>query len=150
LPIFGQERPYILVESIIHIYPTNMSYPPAWTKDTDIYAVRSLFVKLAAADTPLPHVLERDHVVKVRDGTEITVRVYHSRNDEESRGGRPVMLVIHGGGFCVGGLESGARLSRFFAERMGGIAVNVEYRLAPEFPFPTAIYDAYDALEWVS
>jgi len=126
-----------------------MSYPPAWTKDTDIYAVRSLFAKLAAVDTRLPHVLEEDYVVKARDGTNIAVRVYRPRNDEVSREGRPAMLVIHGGGFCVGGLESGARQSRFFAERTGGVAVNVEYRLAPEFPFPTAIYDAYDALEWV-
>ncbi|KAI1194191.1 Alpha/beta hydrolase fold-3 [Nemania serpens] len=56
--------------------------------------------------------------------------------------------MLHGGGFSVGGLESGSRLSGLFAKHTGGVAINVEYRLAPEFPFPTSVYDAYGALEW--
>ncbi|GAW21629.1 hypothetical protein ANO14919_111520 [Xylariales sp. No.14919] len=130
-----------------------MDFPPAWTKDTDIYAIRAAFSLLAAADTPSSHISEEDHLITTRDGDKIMVRVYRLRSQsvgDDEGDGRPGMVMLHGGGFCVGGLESGARLSRFFAERIGGVAVNVEYRLAPEFPFPTAVYDAYDALEWVA
>ena len=40
------------------------------------------------------------------------------------------MVMCHGGGFCVGNLESGSRLCRVFAEELGGVAINVGYRLA--------------------
>lgn len=55
------------------------------------------------------------------------------------------MIMCHGGGFCVGNLKSGSRLCRVFAE-LGGVAVNVGYRMAPEQPFPTPIYDYLDIL----
>lgn len=131
-----------------------MDFPPAWTKETDIYAIRAAFSQIAAADTPPPHIVEEDRVITARDGAEVVIRIYRLRSGSNKREeahceGGPGMVVLHGGGFCVGGLESGARLSRFFVERTGGVAINVEYRLAPEFPFPTPVCDAYDALEWV-
>ena len=48
----------------------------------------------------------------------------------------------------LGGLDSEVALCRKFTG-LGGIAVNVDYRMAPENPFPTPINDAYDALKWV-
>lgn len=56
--------------------------------------------------------------------------------------------MYHGGGYCLGGLENEAVVCRGFAER-GGVAVNVDYRLAPEYKFPKGLEDAYDALKWV-
>jgi acetyl esterase/lipase len=57
--------------------------------------------------------------------------------------------MFHGGGFCLGNLENETEFCRRWAD-LGGVAVNVDYRLAPEFSFPTPVYDAYDALKWVS
>jgi acetyl esterase/lipase len=62
--------------------------------------------------------------------------------------GCPIFVVYHGGGFVLGDLDDEATLCRNFTQ-LGGIAVNVDYRLAPEHPFPVPIEDAFDALKWV-
>ena len=62
---------------------------------------------------------------------------------------RPTLLYLHGGGFVYGGLEAYDAVCRFLAERAGVQVVLVDYRLAPEHPFPAAHDDAvaaYDAL----
>lgn len=58
-------------------------------------------------------------------------------------------MVLHGGGFCLGGLENEELNCRNFAEKLGAVCVNVDYRLAPEHPFPAAVDDSWDALKWV-
>lgn len=89
---------------------------------------------------------EEDRLIPVRDGTTITVRIHKPKNP--AKDGCPIFVVYHGGGFCLGGLDSEALLCRRFTQ-LGGIAVNVDYRLAPEHPFPVPAHDAYDALKWV-
>jgi len=84
--------------------------------------------------------------IKVRDGSSIAVRIHSPKNPPKD--GSPVFVVYHGGGFCLGGLDNESVLCRKFTE-LGGVAVNVDYRLAPENPFPIPVYDAYDALVWV-
>lgn len=59
------------------------------------------------------------------------------------------MVMFHGGGFVVGNLAVNAGLAHTFAE-MGGVAVDVDYRLAPEHPFPVPVHDCLDALRWVA
>ena len=90
--------------------------------------------------------LEDDRQIPVRDGTSITIRVHRPRSPPKD--GCPIFVVYHGGGFTLGGLDDEARMCRAFTA-LGGIAVNVDYRLAPEHPFPVPIQDAYDALKWV-
>jgi len=89
---------------------------------------------------------ERDEQVTMRDGTLIAVRI-HSPSQPAS-GGCPGLVIYHGGGFCLGGLDNEVALCRKWTA-LGGVAVNVDYRLAPENVFPTAVHDAYDALTWV-
>jgi len=74
---------------------------------------------------------------------EITVRIYRP-------GPGPIgaLLMYHGGGWMFGSLEDSDVRSRTIAARAGVVVVNVDYRLAPEFPFPTPVRDAYDALVW--
>ncbi|KAI1372706.1 Alpha/Beta hydrolase protein [Hypoxylon crocopeplum] len=91
---------------------------------------------------------EVDYRIRARDGVPIGVRVHRSLA-HGGNGGRPGMLMLHGGGYSVGDVNAGARLSRVFAD-LGGVAVNVDFRLAPEHPFPGPVEDAYDALTWVS
>jgi acetyl esterase/lipase len=90
--------------------------------------------------------VEEDIQIPVRDNSTIAVRIHKPKNLPED--GCPIFLVYHGGGFCLGDLDSEAVLCRSFTE-LGGIAVNVDYRLAPENPFPVPFLDAYDALKWV-
>ncbi|MEU0093419.1 alpha/beta hydrolase [Kribbella sp. NPDC006257] len=61
-------------------------------------------------------------------------------------GDRPgVILYLHGGGYVVGSANTGSILATALARRVGTPAVSLEYRLAPEHPFPAAVDDAYAA-----
>ena len=61
-------------------------------------------------------------------------------------GDRPgVILYLHGGGYVVGSANTGSILATALARRVGTPAVSVDYRLAPEHPFPAAVDDAYAA-----
>ena len=84
----------------------------------------------------------------MRDGASITIRIH--KPTTPPAGGSPVFVVYHGGGFTIGGLNDETILCRQWVEHFGGVAVNVDYRLAPEHPFPVPIHDAYDALKWTA
>jgi len=75
----------------------------------------------------------------------LSVRVYQPKE----RGSMPALLFFHGGGWVVGNLNTTDSLCRALANRTGCLVISVNYRLAPEYPFPAAIEDAYHALEWV-
>ncbi|MFI1577112.1 alpha/beta hydrolase [Embleya sp. NPDC020630] len=72
-------------------------------------------------------------------------RVY--RPSEEP--GLPVTLFFHGGGFVIGGLDSHDALARRIARHANCVVVSLDYRLAPEFPFPAATEDAFAAYRWL-
>ena len=78
-------------------------------------------------------------------GEEIPVRIYRP----EGEGPSPTIVFFHGGGFVIGGLDSHDVLCRHLVRESGCSVVAVDYRLAPEHPFPAAVEDAYAALEWV-
>jgi acetyl esterase len=63
---------------------------------------------------------------------------------------RPVVLYFHGGGFVLGDLESGDAHCRMFCAGAGCVVVSVNYRHAPEHPFPAATEDAYAAVRWAA
>lgn len=90
--------------------------------------------------------LEEEREIPVRDGSSIKIRIHSPKKSPLN--GSPVFVVYHGGGFALGGLDNETLLCRNFAQ-LGGVAVNVDYRLSPENPFPVGIHDAYDALKWV-
>jgi acetyl esterase len=62
----------------------------------------------------------------------------------------PVLVYFHGGGWVIGNIESSDSLCRLLANAAGCVVVSVDYRLAPEYPFPAAVDDAYDATKWVA
>ncbi|KAJ8502095.1 hypothetical protein ONZ51_g145 [Trametes cubensis] len=89
-----------------------------------------------------------DHTVLV-DGGEITVRcLIPIVDDEEER--FPVLVNLHGGGWSVGSTEMDDCVLRIRCVKYKLSIVNVEYRLAPEHPFPTPLNDCYDALRWTA
>ena len=86
---------------------------------------------------------------------ELTVRVYRGsdgRYDSAHPEQRPVLLWLHGGGFTIEHTYSRDYdlACRALAAEGGWVVVSVEYRLAPEHPFPAALHDAYAALSWLA
>jgi acetyl esterase len=73
-----------------------------------------------------------------------------SRLYASSYGRLPLLLYLHGGGFVVGGLETHDALCRQLARRSGGAVIALDYRLAPEHPFPAAVDDTWAALRWLA
>jgi acetyl esterase len=82
-----------------------------------------------------------------------TLRIYtpaRFADDGESVGPRPLVLAFHGGGWVFGNIRTFDALCRGLANASRSIVVSLEYRLAPEHPFPAALDDAATALEWAS
>ncbi|MEU3010472.1 alpha/beta hydrolase [Nocardia asteroides] len=61
----------------------------------------------------------------------------------------PALLYLHGGGFVLGTLDGVDELCRAVAARSGWTVISLDYRLAPEHPYPAALEDAIDAFAWV-
>jgi acetyl esterase len=61
----------------------------------------------------------------------------------------PAIVYFHGGGFVLGDLDSADALCRTLANESGCRLISVDYRLAPEHPFPAAVDDSFAALSWV-
>jgi acetyl esterase len=79
-----------------------------------------------------------------RDGHLLSARLYAARAQD-----LPVLLYLHGGGFTIGSLDSHDSLCRQLALHSGAAVLALDYRLAPEHRFPTAVHDAWDALRWL-
>jgi acetyl esterase/lipase len=77
----------------------------------------------------------------------VRVRVYEPRD----RGGEelPGMIWIHAGGFYGGTIDQDDALCDSFVDEIGAVVVSVDYRLAPEHPFPAGPEDCYSALGWL-
>jgi acetyl esterase len=77
----------------------------------------------------------------------VPMRLYDAR---EQRGPGPLLLFIHGGGWVIGDLETHEPFCIDLAIELDLPIVAVDYRLAPEFPFPAAFEDSLAAARWVS
>ncbi len=84
----------------------------------------------------------QDITVPGADGVPLQARLY-----ARSHAPAPVLLYLHGGGFVVGGLDTHNSLCRQLALRSGWAVLALDYRLAPEHPFPTAVNDAWAVLQ---
>lgn len=88
-----------------------------------------------------------DRAVPGREGSpNIPVRVYTPGHEG---GPAPAILFMHGGGFVIGDLETEHGWAAKVAATVGAVVVSVDYRLAPENPYPAALDDCFAALEWV-
>jgi acetyl esterase len=81
------------------------------------------------------------------DAGEVPVRIYTPMG---ASGPRPVIVHFHGGAFVVGGLFSHDTACRALCNRAQAIVVAVDYRLAPEAPFPAGLDDCYAVTQWAS
>jgi acetyl esterase len=86
-----------------------------------------------------------DFNIGAGDGAALPARLY-----APTREPLPVLLYFHGGGFTIGSIASHDTLCRELSRLAKCAVVSLEYRLAPEHRFPTAVNDAWDALRWLA
>lgn len=113
---------------------------------TALNAVRGSRGKAAAAE-PDDAISVVDDSVPSASGS-IPIRLYLPAGTTEVRG-RPAVLYLHGGGWTIGGIGSCARFCRKLAAAAGTVVAAIDYRLAPEHPFPAAFEDTLSARRWL-
>jgi acetyl esterase len=91
--------------------------------------------------------IEDRFVVGWEGDPEVGVRVYRP---QERSSTVPGILLIHGGGFIIGSVESEHVGAAMMAIHTGAVVVSVEYRLAPEHPFPAGLHDCFAALTFLA
>jgi acetyl esterase len=93
-----------------------------------------------------------DPVASVSDTTAsgVPVRIYEPDADPATPHTSGAVVYFHGGGWVIGSLKSHDRLCRTLAARAGVPLIAVDYRLAPEHPFPAAIEDAWAVTKWAA
>jgi acetyl esterase len=102
---------------------------------------------LTAGDPPPADVQTEDRSIPGPAGP-LPVRVYTPHGKVSAA--RGLVLYCHGGGFVLGDLDTYDSVCRAICLESGSIVVSVDYRLAPEHPFPAAVEDCHAALTWVA
>lgn len=130
---------------------TMLSQMPPMSFD-DIPAARAASTQMMAAmkeQMPdIPGVITEDRTVPgPKDSPDIAVRVYRP---EKQAGRLPALLWIHGGGYILGGPDQEDFMSKKFTLAGECAVVSVDYRLAPENPYPAPLEDCYAALKWLA
>ncbi len=78
----------------------------------------------------------------------LRARLYVPRSRAGSAGSSPLLVFLHGGGLMYGDLDSHDASCRLIAERADARVLAVDYRLAPEHPYPAAVEDSWAAYSW--
>ncbi|GGP06340.1 alpha/beta hydrolase [Nonomuraea glycinis] len=132
MPLHPQAREYLTD------YPSDLNTDLA---ELDLERIQEMRAHdgLAAQRGPLPQ------LPHVRDETAegVPVRIYRADRGDEPL---PVVVYFHGGGWVFGSVRRNDALGRDLAIRTGAVVVSVDYRLAPEHPFPAAADDAWTVL----
>jgi acetyl esterase len=121
-----------------------LSRLPVWNPAGDIVAQRRAWEELARVyNQDLPAIGDLEKNVELRPGLRADIAV------PSGAGPHPVVIYLHGGGWAFGSPASFRKLGMQFAEA-GYLTINLDYRLAPEHPFPAALEDAIFAIGWAS
>lgn len=102
-------------------------------------------LELNAKRTPYTAVDKIEDALVASPTHNIPIRIYTPSNDQNL----PLLLFFHGGGWYFGNLETHDAICRDLSIASNAIVIAVDYRLAPEHPYPAAIDDAYSVLCWV-
>lgn len=94
-----------------------------------------------------PRLVIENRTVPASAGHGIPVRVYLPHG---KLAGAPLVFFMHGGGMVMGSLDGGDPLAARLGEELGAVVVSVDYRLAPEHPYPAGLDDCMDALRWAA
>ncbi|MEU6234153.1 alpha/beta hydrolase [Kitasatospora sp. NPDC047058] len=130
-----------IADALNHVPPFDPLADPAATR---MY-LRSLLAAKPPTDDPRIAV---GHTTVPGPAGDLTVRIY--RPTDARPGPRPGVLYFHGGAFISGDLDTGDGNCRDLCLAAGAVVVSVDYRLAPEHPYPAAFDDCYAALLWTA
>ncbi|KAH8821881.1 Alpha/Beta hydrolase protein [Xylogone sp. PMI_703] len=127
---------------------------PKFSANLNIDALRERVIASKRAANSLyselgKNITIEDRDIKVRDGASIPIRIYSPIDSTEDEL-HPLFVMIHGGGWATGSLESEEVNCKLLCEKLGIVMVDVGYRLAPEHKFPTGLHDGYDAVKWAA
>lgn len=121
-------------------------YPPMHSL-SPLEAKQAYARSAGVLDVPKPELPRvEDFFIPARDGHALAARLYAPSIDAAL----PALLYLHGGGFTIGNIDSHDTLCRTLALGSGAAVISLDYRLAPEHRFPTAVHDAWDALQWLA
>ena len=110
--------------------------------------INSLIRMMTAELPPIDNIVIEDRNIAAPDALlELVVRIY---KPTRISGSHPGILFIHGGGMIMGSIETENHKAAMLCETIQSIVVSVEYRLAPENPYPAQVQDCYEALVWMS
>lgn len=115
----------------------------------DLAAERAAYLEVAVElGGPVEEVARfEDVVIPAAGGGRMRARAYWPTVPADALG---VLVWLHGGGWYVGDIESFDRVTRQLANASGAVCLSVEYRLAPEHPYPAAVQDARAAVAWAA
>ncbi|HEY2504014.1 MAG TPA: alpha/beta hydrolase [Mycobacterium sp.] len=123
------------------------AYPMTFKAADGVEVARSRLKLLKVPAELLPDLRIEERTIGHGDLTDIPVRIYWPPDAETPS---PVVVFYHGGGFALGDLDTHDPLARAHALAADAIVVSVDYRLAPEHPFPAGVNDCWAALQWVA
>jgi acetyl esterase/lipase len=107
----------------------------------------SHMLNFAGPGAPVGRVAER--TLEGPGGKPLVLRIYTPLGVDETQG-LPALVYFHGGGLVAGTLDTHDPISRSLSNATGCVLVSVDYRLAPEHPFPAAIADGCHATVWIA
>jgi acetyl esterase len=123
------------------------AFPFKFTAHDGVEVAREQMRQLKAPPEALPDMRIEERTVDYGDITGIPVRIYWPPIAQHEN--LPVVVFYHGGGWSIGDLDTHDPVARAHAVGAEAIVVSVDYRLAPEHPFPQGIDDSWAALRWV-
>ncbi|WP_353484584.1 alpha/beta hydrolase fold domain-containing protein, partial [Haliscomenobacter sp.] len=121
-------------------------------------SISAIAVRRAALDSVTKKISEFEELdIEVRDlhiptldkNRHIALRLYGT-NDESNKRHRPCLIYVHGGGMIMGNLDTGNLNCLEFVRKLDILVISIEYRKSPEFPYPAAINDCTDGINWIA
>jgi acetyl esterase len=105
--------------------------------------INNRIMSISAVEPKVDHV--SDQVINI-EGRTTPIRIYYPNNNHDL----PVILMIHGGGWVAGNLDTHDYMARYLCHGVQAIVVSVGYENSPEGKFPIPLEQCYDGLVWIS
>ena len=135
------------VDAAMHLLCARAGENPLGGEGTNPETLRQMVEEnpIDLSVSPKKPVTTADHNITLSDGDEILIREYIPKNWNE----RTSMMYIHGGGWVLCSIDTHDSTCAYIAAALGTRVFSVNYRLAPEHPFPVPLQDCLEAWQWL-